>query len=62
MTPNMDQERLLEVLSGDEDIGFCVECGEECDRVEPDARNYKCHACGNLTVYGAEQILVEFDC
>ena len=37
--------------------GICVRCGEETDGVEPDARRYKCAACGHPEVYGAEELL-----
>jgi len=37
--------------------GFCVECGEEADGVEPDARRYECESCGLPGVYGAEDLL-----
>ncbi len=36
--------------------GFCLACGAERDCCEPDARRYKCDACGNNLVYGAEEI------
>lgn len=36
--------------------GFCLACGTEQDGVEPDARKYKCDACGAHKVYGAEEI------
>lgn len=38
--------------------GFCLACGEEADGCEPDARRYKCEACGALEVYGTEEILM----
>jgi hypothetical protein len=37
--------------------GFCIECGDETDGVEPDARGYKCRNCGAMKVYGAEELL-----
>lgn len=36
--------------------GFCLACGEIADCCEPDARCYKCEACGERQVYGAEEI------
>lgn len=56
MTINLD--RLLEIISADEDIGICTECGAEHDMVEPDAEGYTCDACGLATVVGAEQLLI----
>jgi Zn finger protein HypA/HybF involved in hydrogenase expression len=38
--------------------GFCLACGEESERVEPDARAYQCHACGESKVFGAEEIIL----
>ena len=38
--------------------GFCLACGEEQDGCEPDARNYKCDACGEEEVFGAEECLL----
>lgn len=41
-----------------ENVGFCIECGEEADSCEPDAENYKCEVCGARQVFGAEQVLL----
>jgi hypothetical protein len=38
--------------------GICAACGEEADGCEPDARGYKCEACGAPSVYGAEELLM----
>lgn len=38
--------------------GFCLACGEEAEGCEPDARNYACAFCGELKVFGAEEILM----
>ena len=38
--------------------GFCLACGNECDGVEPDARNYICEVCGAHQVFGAEELLM----
>lgn len=38
--------------------GKCRACGEKCDGVEPDARKYKCEACGAREVYGMEELLI----
>ena len=38
--------------------GFCVVCGEENEGCEPDARCYRCEFCHNMSVYGAEEILL----
>ncbi|CAM5656396.1 hypothetical protein MAUB1S_11416 [Mycolicibacterium aubagnense] len=39
--------------------GFCLSCGFEQGGCEPDAREYECETCGELQVYGAEEILME---
>jgi len=40
--------------------GFCLSCGFEADGVEPDAEKYECEACGEPTVYGAQELLIRF--
>ena len=39
--------------------GFCLTCGAEADGVEPDAHGYECEACGEESVIGAEDLLME---
>lgn len=36
--------------------GICVYCGADADGCEPDARRYECEACGELGVYGVEEL------
>lgn len=38
--------------------GICIACGAEQEGVEPDAEKYRCAACGRMTVYGAENLLI----
>ena len=38
--------------------GFCTACGDDADGVEPDACEYKCQACGEMKVYGAEELMM----
>lgn len=38
--------------------GFCLACGNQQEGCEPDARRYKCEACGELEVYGAEEVFM----
>lgn len=38
--------------------GRCLACRETADSVEPDAEHYKCQACGELQVFGLEQLLI----
>ena len=58
----LDRERVMEAaqesMFGDENVGFCLACGEEAYGVEPDAREYECEYCGAHKVYGAEECLI----
>ena len=54
--PTLDQ--VMEACESDDNLGFCISCGEEAYGVEPDARSYKCESCGSLSVFGAEEILI----
>jgi|SRR5215831_7544499 len=38
--------------------GLCIACGNEQEGCEPDARKYECEACGEKSVYGAEELLL----
>jgi hypothetical protein len=38
--------------------GFCLSCKAEAYGVEPDARRYKCEECGELAVFGAQELLI----
>lgn len=42
-----------------DDPGFCLACGNEQGGCEPDARRYRCEACGERQVYGAEELAIE---
>ena len=55
---NVGADRVLEAVESGDDIGFCVECGEEVLGIEPDAREYRCDACGAIAVFGAEELLI----
>jgi predicted RNA-binding Zn-ribbon protein involved in translation (DUF1610 family) len=41
--------------------GFCLNCGVEVEGVEPDACEYQCEACGEPTVFGCEELLMDMD-
>lgn len=60
MPANLSLDQVMEAVEADEHLGFCLSCGEEASGVEPDARGYKCEACDEPKVYGAEEILVMF--
>ena len=49
------KELMVACATGD---GFCVGCGAEAARVEPDACAYPCEACGFNRVYGAEECVL----
>ena len=51
-------DELMEAVEADENLGFCLACGEQAYNCEPDARNYECESCGERKVFGAEEILV----
>ena len=46
------------VVQGDNDVGFCVSCGNSQAGVEPDARKYTCESCDAPKVYGAEELML----
>lgn len=48
-----------ESIFGGEFDGGCISCGEITEGgVEPDARKYKCAQCGQMSVYGLEQLIL----
>jgi hypothetical protein len=61
--PSITLDRLMMAVEesqvGMSDFGLCIACGEDFLHVEPDARGYECGACGENTVFGAEEILFE---
>jgi hypothetical protein len=56
VTPQRVCEAVERAASTLDDPGFCTQCGEEADGVEPDARAYECECCGSHAVYGAEEL------
>ena len=46
---------LLQEMAND-DMGFCLACGDQQHGVEPDACKYVCTHCGAAKVYGAEEL------
>lgn len=58
--PTLDE--VMTAVESDENIGYCLDCGEEHSEIEPDARCYECNACGAPRVYGAEEILIMGAC
>jgi len=49
---------LEQIQAADDDqAGFCLHCGNMQFNCEPDARNYKCEACGERRVFGAAELV-----
>ena len=57
---NLTLDRVMFAVQEDDNLGFCLRCGEQAYGVEPDAREYACESCEANLVYGAEEILVMF--
>lgn len=57
--PKVTRRRIVRAVQADDNLGFCVKCGEEAYGVEPDASRYVCEACGERGVYGAQELLFE---
>jgi predicted RNA-binding Zn-ribbon protein involved in translation (DUF1610 family) len=60
ITPNRIMDLCKRRMTTLDNPGLCIACGEEVEGVEPDARKYECPTCENLTVYGAEELLLTF--
>ena len=58
---NIDFEEVFDSLARDLNEGFCINCGCSSMGVEPDAKEYRCDACGGFTLYGAEVLLLLMD-
>jgi hypothetical protein len=60
--PSITTNRVVEAVERRmttlDDPGFCIACGNEQGGCEPDARRYKCEACGEHAVYGADELLL----
>ncbi len=56
---NLTIKQVMEACE-DGTTGFCMACGAQTEGVEPDARCYECEECGSESVFGAEQIIIEF--
>jgi hypothetical protein len=56
MKPSLDE--VMAAVEDDDNVGFCMSCGECAYGVEPDAEEYECESCGEFKVYGAELILI----
>jgi predicted RNA-binding Zn-ribbon protein involved in translation (DUF1610 family) len=47
------------LMHREEYIGICLSCGAERDQTEPDAEDYKCESCGQHTVVGADNLMID---
>lgn len=60
--PSITAERIMDAVERRnttlDNPGICIACGTDAEGVEPDARRYKCEACGERAVYGAEELLL----
>lgn len=53
----MDEDEYQEMV--EDCMGFCMHCNKFTrESTEPDARDYECPECGNATVIGAEEALM----
>lgn len=50
------------LLYGNIDTGFCIDCAEEHNSVDPNVMDGECNNCGSPAVYGAKHIASEFFC
>ena len=59
--PSITRDRVFDAVERHQtsldNPGFCLACGTDIEGVEPDARRYECEACGERSVYGAEELL-----
>lgn len=55
---NVNVEEVLDAVENQEHLGFCIKCGAAHEGFEPDAQKEKCSECGQMSVYGAEDILL----
>lgn len=51
-------EEIAAAITDSEYLGLCRACGSVAEQVEPDARNYKCHACERMEVFGLEELIL----
>jgi hypothetical protein len=58
LTPEVIMDAAKRQMYELDNPGFCILCGNEQEGCEPDARKYKCEACGERQVYGAAELLM----
>ena len=52
-----DADEIFWAVGDGQRIGFCIDCGDEQDNVDPNAERVQCHGCGESWVYGADVLL-----
>lgn len=52
-----NESLIMELAEQDNNLGLCVNCGEESFGVESDACNYNCDSCDEKLVFGAPELL-----
>lgn len=55
---HLTEDQIVDAVEADDNLGFCIACGEETSGVEPDARCIQCEDCLEHKVFGAEELLL----
>lgn len=55
---SLTENRIMRAVRKDDNVGFCVTCGEARKYTEPDAAGYPCTRCKTPTVFGASEIML----
>lgn len=58
---SLTTSRIIDAIEGGDCVGFCIGCGYEEAGIESDAYGYECDNCGCPLLYGAEEILTQFN-
>ena len=51
-------EQVIHTVEENDNMGFCIACGDEAFSAESDARRHTCESCDQLNVCGAEELLM----
>jgi len=57
---SITNDRVINAITADDNIGFCIYCGADQSGVEPDAENYNCESCNQPGVCGAENLFIRY--
>ena len=55
---SVSYERVTALLDENPSAGCCIACGRRAAAVKPEAVEHACDHCGELAVYGAEELLI----